>query len=223
MAHLDITLFGDPILRTRAREVTTFDDALARLASDMLQTMHRAPGVGLAGNQVGALKRIVVYSHPGDEDHEAEEGVWINPEVLEVSEEVDVADEGCLSIPGLYYEVERPVTVTFRAQGLDGETTTRQLTGYLARIAQHETDHLNGVLFLQHISRTDRKDAMRRIREGEIEEQAQAREDAWLAAELHAAEGGSAPVESGAPPAGAAGAAGSGDAHGGPAPELGTT
>lgn len=181
---MDIRLFGDPVLRERAREVTRFDQALRRLADDMTETMRRAQGVGLAGNQVGVLKRIFVYTHPGDDHHEAASGAWVNPEIIATSEEVQVGEEGCLSIPGLFYDVERPLEVTMRAQDLDGEVHTCDYVGYMARIALHEIDHLNGILFLDHLERHLKKDAMRRVRAGEVEEHARARAEGWLRDEL---------------------------------------
>jgi peptide deformylase len=113
MAILPIRIFGDPVLRTRASEVTEFDDRLARLAEDMLATMRAASGLGLAANQVGVLRRMFTWELP-DEDGGSEHGAWVNPEVLELSEELQDGDEGCLSFPGLFYPTPRPLEARLR-------------------------------------------------------------------------------------------------------------
>lgn len=163
MAKLAIRIFGDPVLRTRAREVETFDDALSRLADDLLETLRAASGVGLAANQVGVLKRVFVW------EHEDEHGALVNPEVVEISAETEVADEGCLSFPGLFYPTVRPLRVRLRAHDPRREPIEREGTGFRARIFLHELDHLNGILFIDHLALHDRKEAMRRIRNGELE------------------------------------------------------
>jgi len=161
---LSIRLFGDPVLRLRAGEVTDFDDALRRLADDMLQTMRAADGAGLAANQVGVLKRLFTWE-AGDEH-----GAFVNPEVLETSEEIQEGDEGCLSFPGLFYPTKRPLRVSLRINDVHGEEhKIESATPLQARIFLHELDHLNGILFIDHLARHDRKEAMRRIRNGELE------------------------------------------------------
>lgn len=172
MSTLSIRLFGDPVLRSRAAEVETFDEALERLASDMLATMRQAAGAGLAGNQVGVLKRLFTW------EHEEEHGALVNPEVLETSEDAEEGEEGCLSFPGLFYPTERPLRARLRARDVHGEEFETVGEGLRARIFLHELDHLNGVLFIDHLARHDRKDAMRRIRAGELEEAARRRDDA---------------------------------------------
>ncbi len=164
MSLLSIRLFGDPVLRLRAGEVTDFDDALRRLADDMLQTMREADGAGLAANQVGVLKRLFTWE-AGDEH-----GAFVNPEVLETSEEIQEGDEGCLSFPGLFYPTKRPLRVSLRINDVHGEEhKIESATPLQARIFLHELDHLNGILFIDHLARHDRKEAMRRIRNGELE------------------------------------------------------
>ena len=172
MSTLSIRLFGDPVLRSRAAEVETFDEALERLASDMLEAMRQAAGAGLAGNQVGVLKRLFTWEH--DDEH----GAVVNPEILETSEDIEEGEEGCLSFPGLFYPTERPLRARLRAQNLHGEEFETVGEGLRARIFLHEIDHLNGVLFIDHLAKHDRKDAMRRIRAGELEEAARHRDEA---------------------------------------------
>jgi peptide deformylase len=167
MGLLPIRIFGDPVLRERATPVTTFDEALRRLADDMLETMRHAGGAGLAANQIGVLKRLFTWELR--EDDHASHGAWVNPEVVETSEDTQDGDEGCLSFPGLFYPTERPLRVRMRAQDVDGEERKVEGEGLLARILLHEIDHLNGILFIDHLARHDRKDALRRIRDGELE------------------------------------------------------
>lgn len=163
MAQLPIRIFGDPVLRMRAREVEAFDDVLRTLAADMLETLRGANGVGLAANQVGVLKRVFVW------EHAERNGVFVNPEVVETSEATELAEEGCLSFPGLFYESERPFRARMRGVDAHGETVEETGEGLFARILLHELDHLNGILFIDHLARHDRKEAMRRIRRGELE------------------------------------------------------
>ena len=145
MALRKIVTVGDPILTKVCRPVTKFDQKLAILIEDMIETMHDANGVGLAGPQVGILRRVVVVD-AGDEDIEL-----VNPEVVEVSEETQTGLEGCLSLPGKYGIVTRPEHVVIRAQDRNGKRFTFTATGYPARIVCHETDHLDGVLFTDKV------------------------------------------------------------------------
>ncbi len=168
MAKLPIRIFGDPVLRERAVEVTEFDERLAKLAEDMLETMRAAAGVGLAANQVGVLKRLFTWEL-FEEDGSSTAGAWANPEVLETSEEIQEGEEGCLSFPGLFFPTRRPLEARIRAQDLHGEVHEVTGVGTLARIFLHEIDHLNGILFIDHLARHDKKEAMRRIRSGELE------------------------------------------------------
>lgn len=157
---LTIRVFGDPVLRQEARAVDSFDDRLRRLADDMMQTMLDAPGVGLAAPQVGVLKRLFTYEVVEDEG-----GGVVNPVLVDASEEVVDDDEGCLSFPGLFYPVERPTHIEVRHQDLDGEEHTTQLEEFAARVWLHEMDHLAGVLFVDHLARHDRREAMKLMRQ----------------------------------------------------------
>ena len=169
MSVLPIRIFGDPVLRERAAEVTDFDQGLRRLADDMLETMRAAAGAGLAANQVGVLKRLFTYEWVAERGGEGEFGWFVNPEVVETSEELQEGEEGCLSFPGLFYPTERPLRARVRGKDVSGEDLEIVGEGMLARIFLHEIDHLNGILFIDHLARHDKKEAMRRIREGELE------------------------------------------------------
>ena len=165
MALLQIRYFGDPVLRQRAEPVTVFDAALARFGRDLLETMRAAPGVGLAAPQVGVLKRVFAYDVGVDEETgEHPYGVLVNPEITRREGE-QLGEEGCLSFPGLYYEVTRAMEVTVAAQDVTGQHRTVTGSGLLARCLQHEIDHLDGVLFIDHLSRADRKRAMKEWRQ----------------------------------------------------------
>jgi len=156
---LDIRTFGDPVLKTRAAPVDTFDDSLARLTEEMLVTMRENDGVGLAANQVGRLKRVLVASVE-DQDY-----VIVNPVLSALSETTEPLQEGCLSIPGINVEVDRPTTVTVTGQDASGEPLRIEAQDMLARVLQHEVDHLDGVLILDRTDRQSRKAAMREWRE----------------------------------------------------------
>jgi peptide deformylase len=160
-ARREIRVIGDPVLRERAREVTTFDRSLRKLAKKMIRIMHDAPGVGLAAPQVGVLQRLLVY------DVDDDPRVLVNPEFDEFSEELEEADEGCLSVPGLTMPVERPVSLRVRAFDGDGEPLEFRAEGFEARVIQHEFDHLEGVLIVDRTSRAARAAAMRALRERE--------------------------------------------------------
>ena len=156
---LEVKTFGDPVLKTRAARVKEFDDALIRLSEDMLVTMHEREGVGLAANQVGRLRRVLVAAI------EEDEYVIVNPVIEASSDETEVLAEGCLSIPGIQVEVERPVAVTVSGQDASGGDLRLEAEGLLARIFQHEVDHLDGVLILDRTDRESRKAALREWRE----------------------------------------------------------
>ena len=156
---LDLRTFGDPVLKTRAAPVETFDESLARLAQEMLATMREQEGVGLAANQVGRLKRILVAAV------EDQEYVIVNPTIEERTRSTEKDLEGCLSIPGIQVEVERPTAVTVSGQDASGAPLRLEASGLLARVLQHEVDHLDGVLILDRTDRQSRKDAMREMRE----------------------------------------------------------
>jgi peptide deformylase len=160
---LKIRTLGDPVLRQRARPVERFDAALRALADDMVETMHAAPGVGLAANQVGLQLACFVF-----DDHEGHGGFVANPELSDL-EGLDVIDEGCLSIPGPYHPTERALKVRLRGRGLGGEDIDVRAEGLLARIFQHETDHLDGKLYIDRLDEEGRRDVMRQLRELEVE------------------------------------------------------
>jgi peptide deformylase len=156
---LDIRRFGDPVLKTRASPVESFDGSLSDLAEAMLDTMRKHEGVGLAANQVGRLKRILVAAV------EDEEFVLVNPVVEESAGVTEKEPEGCLSIPGIQVEVDRPTAIRVSAQDASGTPLELEASGLLARILQHEIDHLDGVLILDRTDRESRKAAMREMRE----------------------------------------------------------
>jgi peptide deformylase len=160
MSLLRIRIFGDPVLRQQANLVESFDDRLHRLSQDMFDTMRDASGVGLAAPQVGVLKRMFTYAVTED-DH----GTILNPVLIDSSQEVEEDDEGCLSFPGLFYPVERPLHVEVRYQDVDGEEHTRQLSSFDARVWLHEMDHLAGVMFIDHLARHDKREAMKLMRQ----------------------------------------------------------
>jgi peptide deformylase len=157
---MPIRLFGDPVLRTPADPVKDFDAELRRLVKDLTETMLDAPGVGLAAPQIGVSLRVFTY-HVDDEL-----GHLINPS-LDLAEEEETGDEGCLSFPGLAYPVTRAYGVVAKGFNMYGEPVTLEGTGQLARCVQHETDHLDGVLFIDRLDKAQRKLAMREIREAE--------------------------------------------------------
>lgn len=159
MAVLPIRTFGDPVLRERARDVEQITDDHRRLARDMIETMRAAPGVGLAAPQVGVLDRIFVW------ELEDRHGVFINPRIVQRSAETIVEEEGCLSLPGLAYEVERHQEVTLEALDENGDPVTMAGSDLLARIFQHELDHLDGVLFIDRLAADDRREALAALRE----------------------------------------------------------
>lgn len=155
MAVRPILVIPDARLRAVADPIEEIDDDVRALARDMLDTMYDAPGIGLAAPQIGVMKRIVVMDL-AKEDEEPAPMVLINPEILKVSEETQVTEEGCLSIPELYYEVERPAEVTVRYTDLDGKTVEVEAKERLAVCMQHELDHLDGVLYIDYLSRLKR-------------------------------------------------------------------
>ena len=153
MAKLKILEFPDPRLRTRATPVDGVDDALRTLIADMFETMYAAPGIGLAATQVDVHKRLLVADVSVDRD---EPHVLINPEILE-KDGVTVTDEGCLSVPGYYEEVERAEHIRVRFLDRDGETVEMEANGLLAVCIQHEMDHLDGKLFVDYLSEAKRQ------------------------------------------------------------------
>jgi peptide deformylase len=157
-----VVKFGDPVLKSAASPVTDFDERLAEEAERMIGLMHDAIGVGLAATQLGALRRMLVFQAGPD----AEPTVLVNPEVEWSSKDAATAEEGCLSIPGVIVDVERPLYVRARAVDVRGEPLTVEASGLEARVIQHEIDHLDGVLMLDRTEKEQRKGALRALREG---------------------------------------------------------
>ena len=163
-----IRRLGDPVLKSRATPVDQFDDALRAQVARMGGLMNDALGVGLAAPQIGLSQRLLVYRVGQDAPLIA----LVNPEIEWTSDEEEEFEEGCLSIPGVAVDVERPVHVRVRAQDEAGAERVVEASGLEARVIQHEVDHLNGVLILDRTSKEQRKEAMRALREAEDEAQA---------------------------------------------------
>jgi peptide deformylase len=158
MAVLAIRLFGDPVLRSRAREVTEVDDAVRDLIKSMEETMRAAPGVGLAAPQVGVQRRVIVW------EYEEDRGALANPVIVAQRGEVE-GEEACLSVPGLVYPVVRSEWVRVEGVEPSGRTVAVEAWDWTARILQHEIDHLNGVLFVDRLPPNLRREAMAKLRE----------------------------------------------------------
>jgi peptide deformylase len=163
MAIRPILILPDPQLRLRSEPVREITPEIRQLAADMLETMYDAPGVGLAAIQIGVPKRIITMDVSKSED-ERQPLVLINPEILWASEDKRTYEEGCLSIPEYYEEVERPDRVRFRYTDLDGGTVERDADGLMATCVQHEIDHLNGVLFIDYLSKLKRDRVVTKFR-----------------------------------------------------------
>jgi peptide deformylase len=159
---IPIRLFGDPVLRTRADEVTVFDKELRTLVADLTETMLDAPGAGLAAPQIGVGLRVFTY-HVDEE----QSGHLINPVLHFPSDDEQDGDEGCLSIPGLTFDCRRKQHVVAHGQNMWGDPVTVEGTARLSRAIQHETDHLDGVLFVDRLDPETRRAAMKAIREAE--------------------------------------------------------
>ena len=160
MAPYAIRIVGDPVLRQRAHEVEDIDGRLVKLANDMIPTMYEAKGLGLAAPQIGVQKRLFVY----DMQDERGPQVLVNPVISESRGEW-VYEEGCLSVPGLHWEIVRPKEVHLTGLDLDGNEVSIEADELLARLFQHELDHLDGVLLLEHLDEEQRKEAKRAMRE----------------------------------------------------------
>lgn len=158
-----IRKFGEPVLRSEAREVDEFGDDLEREVVRMVQIMRDSLGIGLAAPQVGLLRRLFVYQVGDDQRPIA----LINPEVEWISEDQEIMQEGCLSLPGVHVDVERPVHVRVAARDASGEKQLVEASGLEARVILHEIDHLDGVLILDRASKEARREAMRELREAE--------------------------------------------------------
>jgi len=181
MAIREILEVPDSRLKTISRPVETFDDGLKALAADMFETMYAADGIGLAAIQVGEpIRLLVIDLQPEDPDAEPEEcdhgghhhthqplkkepRVFVNPVILEPAEELNTYQEGCLSVPEIYADVERPKTCRVRWQDLDGQFHEEAMEGIMATCIQHEMDHLEGILFIDHLSRLKRSMALKKL------------------------------------------------------------
>jgi peptide deformylase len=167
MAIRPILEAPDPRLRTTSTPVASVDDDLRALIADMLETMYDAPGIGLAAIQVGVPQRVLVIDLQEEEDAEGKPVrkplVFVNPELFEPSEEQSVYNEGCLSVPDQYAEVERPAVIHARWLDEKGEKHEERLEGLLATCLQHEMDHLEGILFIDHLSRLKRDMVLKKL------------------------------------------------------------
>ena len=166
MTLREIVIVPDPVLRAKANPVEKIDDEVRKVLADMAETMYAAPGVGLAANQVGILRRFIVVDTVWREGQTAPRDplMLINPEVVWSSEERSVWNEGCLSIPEQYAEIERPARVRVRYQDIQGVTREVEGEGLLSHCLQHEIDHLNGVLFIDYLSSLKRNIILRKVR-----------------------------------------------------------
>ena len=159
-AREEIRVVGDPVLRERAPDVTNFDSKLRQLAFHMIEVMHDAPGMGLAATQLGVVQRVLVYEIEDDQPR-----ILVNPHILLYSDEKEVHDEGCLSVPDVTVPVERSLGIEVEAADLHGNVTLFHADDMEARVIQHETDHLDGVLILDRTTRKERAAALREMRE----------------------------------------------------------
>jgi peptide deformylase len=163
MSILPLVIIPDPILRQKSKLVERVDEDVRKFADDMLETMYDAPGVGLAAIQVGEARRMLVLDVAGKDD-EPEPQVFINPTIVKSSDTPNVYEEGCLSIPDVYAEVERPAEVTVEYIDLAGEKQLVEADGILATVLQHEIDHLDGMLFIDHLSKLKREMVIRKFK-----------------------------------------------------------
>jgi peptide deformylase len=171
MAILPIITLPDPVLRKKARAVERVDQPLRRLMDDMLATMYDAPGIGLAAPQVGILRRLIVMD-PARDDAPKEPLIMVNPVILERSDELRIHDEGCLSIPDFTAEIERPAITRISYVDAAGKTQETTLEGIWSTLVQHEIDHLNGVLFIDYLSRLKRDMIVKKFTKAKRTEQA---------------------------------------------------
>ncbi len=163
MAIKEILTAPDPRLREVSKPVAEVDDALRALMDDMLETMYDAPGIGLAAIQIGVPKRVIVMDLAG-KDEEPEPRYFVNPEILDPSEEMSVYEVGCLSVPEFFDEVERPAKCRVKYLDYDGKEQILEAEGLLATCIQHEMDHLEGVLFIDHLSRLKRDRVLKKLK-----------------------------------------------------------
>jgi len=191
----DIVQIGDPVLRKRSTKITHFDQGLAQLADDMIETMHEANGVGLAAPQIGINKRLIVVEMPDDESypHPGERWVLCNPEVVKTGRETEIGQEGCLSVAGYVGYVERPTEALIRGQDVHGRKVRIKAHEFVARAFLHEIDHLNGVLYVDlaeegSVMTVEEHDAWIQEQRAEEAEGAEGAEDAETANQVETKE-----------------------------------
>lgn len=163
MAIREILTVPDPVLKQKSLPVEQVDDELRALMDDMLETMYAAPGIGLAAIQIGVPKRVIVMDIARPEEEPAPR-YFVNPEILWKSDDTAPYEEGCLSVPEIYDEVERPARVKLRYLNYQGETVEEDADGLFAVCIQHEMDHLEGVLFIDYLSRLKREQAVKKVK-----------------------------------------------------------
>ena len=163
MAIRDILVVPNPVLKQVSKPVEKVDDELRALMDDMLETMYAAPGVGLAAIQVGVPKRVIVMDL-AREGEDRQPRYFVNPEIVWASEDTVPYEEGCLSVPDYFDEVERPAKVRLRYLDYEGQAVEEEAEGLYAVCIQHEMDHLNGVLFIDHLSRLKREQAVKKVK-----------------------------------------------------------
>lgn len=167
MSILEVLTIPDPILKKKAQTVEAVDDSIRAIMDDMLETMYHDDGVGLAANQVGVLKRLLVIDLQNDDDTKRQEGFYplfiVNPEIIEASDEMIEADEACLSVPGQQVTVKRHESVKIRYLDYNNNLQELSANGWLARAIQHEIDHLNGKLLVDYLSKLKKDVAMRKF------------------------------------------------------------
>jgi peptide deformylase len=167
MAIRDILTVPDPALKRKSAPVKKVDASIRALMDDMLETMYAAPGIGLAAIQIGVPKRVIVMDL-AQKGEPPEPRYFVNPEILEASEELAPYEEGCLSVPEVYDEVERPARVKVRYLDYDGNEVVEDADGLFAVCIQHEMDHLEGVLFIDHLSRLKRERAVKAVKKARL-------------------------------------------------------
>ncbi len=176
MAIRRILTVPDPVLKQVSTPVGAVDDDIRALMDDMLETMYAAPGIGLAAVQVGVPKRVIVMDL-AREGEEPQPRYFVNPEIVTANRDLLPYEEGCLSVPDIYDEVERPSQVRIRYMNYDGEQVEEDCEGLYAVCIQHEMDHLNGVLFIDHLSRLKRQRAIQKVKKAERQREDEAEED----------------------------------------------
>jgi peptide deformylase len=167
MAIRDILTVPDPVLKQKSAPVAKVDDSARQLMDDMLETMYAAPGIGLAAIQIGVPKRVIVMDLAA-KGEPPQPRYFVNPEILEAGDELVPYEEGCLSVPEIYDEVERPNRVKIRYLDYNGDEVVEEATGLYAVCIQHEMDHLDGVLFIDHLSRLKRERAVKAVKKAKL-------------------------------------------------------